>query len=507
MSYIPPYRSGTTPGPVTPFYNIVADYGADPTGSADSSSAFNSAIDDANITGYSIYIPAGSYKLNSALSNITKDGVYIRGEGNWNTEILVNFASGDVITISASNCGIQNLSMQGSAFRTSGYDIVINGGDNCLVRDIFSYYCYNFLWVKEARNCKIEDIYLRYLNGSRGIYCKGTAAKPVYNCQIKHLVADNPFIFEDPDGPEGPLPAVGGVFNQNLKTWNTNTAYAAGDVFKVSGWVFQVFIAGTSGATAPPAPTQTNWGQSRVTNGTMTVRPIHLEPLTWILIDDYTNDTLVLNSALIDGSCAIRTTSSATGEDIYIPGKIIPTGFRGINIEIDHPYDVGVDLQRGYGFHLTMPWIGSVYVGNGIQAAAEFAGDIKIEGGRIAACGQFGILINGGPDFKIDNNFVIQNGVNSSTPGPFFFPLGTFHDIAIPDSANSRGFSIVGNSTGSQKNLFNYSVFTGYGIFINGSSANNFVVMGNMHNASITGSYTIGPTLSSTKIFANNATK
>lgn len=492
MPYIPPYIAGPQSGSITPWYNVVADYGADSTGTNDCTTAFNNAISDANSSGYSIYIPPGTYKLNSALSAITKSGVIIRGDGNWNTRLLVNFASGDVITIQGNNCGVQCLSIEGIVFRTSGYDVIVDGGNNCTIRDIFSAYSCNFLWVKSATNTKVEDIYIRYLSGTIGVYYSGTSTKPSYQCQIKHMVADNPYTI--------------GVFNSNLKTWATSTAYSLGDVFKVNGWVFQVIQAGTSGTSSPVAPSSTNWGTSEITNGTMKVRPIHNQSLTWLIMDDYSNEMVILNSALIDGSVAIRMQSTATGADIYIPGKIIPTGLRCINLEIDHPYDAGIDLQRGYGCHVTMAWIGSIYIGNGFQSDASFAGEIIIENSRITACGQHGVLINGGPDFKINNNFIFHNAINSLQSGlPAYFAPGTFHDIVLPESANTRGFTIVGNSLGFQKNVGQNNL-TGYGLFVNGTSGNNFIVTGNMDRGHVSGSYTFGPTLNERKISSNNAT-
>ncbi|WP_255950462.1 discoidin domain-containing protein [Streptomyces odontomachi] len=57
----------------------VVDKGADPTGQADSTQAFNSAISAAQ--GGTVWIPPGEYKVGSALQNVAN--VTLKGAGNW----------------------------------------------------------------------------------------------------------------------------------------------------------------------------------------------------------------------------------------------------------------------------------------------------------------------------------------------------------------------------------------------------------------------------------------
>jgi hypothetical protein len=65
----------------------VVSQGADPTGNADSTSAFNSAISAANSAGESVWIPAGSYQISSPLQ-VSK--ATIAGAGDWYTTIRTN---------------------------------------------------------------------------------------------------------------------------------------------------------------------------------------------------------------------------------------------------------------------------------------------------------------------------------------------------------------------------------------------------------------------------------
>jgi hypothetical protein len=62
----------------------VLDFGADPTGAADSAGAFDAAIDAAKAKGKIVFIPAGTYQVNR---HIVVDDVTIKGAGNWWTII------------------------------------------------------------------------------------------------------------------------------------------------------------------------------------------------------------------------------------------------------------------------------------------------------------------------------------------------------------------------------------------------------------------------------------
>jgi hypothetical protein len=62
----------------------VLDFGADPTGSAESSNAFDAAIAAAKAAGKTVFIPAGTYQVNR---HIIVDDVTIEGAGNWWTII------------------------------------------------------------------------------------------------------------------------------------------------------------------------------------------------------------------------------------------------------------------------------------------------------------------------------------------------------------------------------------------------------------------------------------
>ena len=73
----PPVRN--VPGSVS-----VLDFGADPTGAADSAGAFDAAIVAAKAKGKIVFVPAGTYQVNR---HIVVDNVTIEGAGSWYTVI------------------------------------------------------------------------------------------------------------------------------------------------------------------------------------------------------------------------------------------------------------------------------------------------------------------------------------------------------------------------------------------------------------------------------------
>lgn len=74
------YRRGEVPLPTRPVVNQVTDFGADPTGQADSTAAFRAAIRDAhNKGGGTILIPNGDYRIDGFIW-VRFDGIILRGE-------------------------------------------------------------------------------------------------------------------------------------------------------------------------------------------------------------------------------------------------------------------------------------------------------------------------------------------------------------------------------------------------------------------------------------------
>lgn len=92
------------------------DFGADPTGVADSTAAINAAL-AANLC---VFLPAGTYKTLTAI-NITRNGQVIRGAGRDTTVIRVSASSVKGIAIAAgvTNAGVYDLTVSRSGGSTS----------------------------------------------------------------------------------------------------------------------------------------------------------------------------------------------------------------------------------------------------------------------------------------------------------------------------------------------------------------------------------------------------
>ncbi|MBS0000896.1 MAG: hypothetical protein KFF73_18075 [Cyclobacteriaceae bacterium] len=85
------WKPGIPEGPhqVSASVENVVNYGADPTGKTDSHDAFALAIDKLPLTGGVVYVPEGTYLLNSTLS-INKSHVVLRGAGITTARLLSN---------------------------------------------------------------------------------------------------------------------------------------------------------------------------------------------------------------------------------------------------------------------------------------------------------------------------------------------------------------------------------------------------------------------------------
>lgn len=119
--------SGTlilAPAPGTlDWINVVLDYGADPTGVADSSTAIIDAITAGGIAGVPVFFPAGLYKMATGISGITPTPPALIGDGSQNS-ILVN-ASSDSSPLLALTLSCP-ITIQGLQFQSDGGSVGYN---------------------------------------------------------------------------------------------------------------------------------------------------------------------------------------------------------------------------------------------------------------------------------------------------------------------------------------------------------------------------------------------
>ena len=96
---------GLTTASSTDWINVVTQYGADPSGSTNSTTVIQAAITAAQATGRTVYFPAGTYKISSALNvgGGSPGAITICGDG-WDSQIIL--ASGSnayIFDLGASN--------------------------------------------------------------------------------------------------------------------------------------------------------------------------------------------------------------------------------------------------------------------------------------------------------------------------------------------------------------------------------------------------------------------
>lgn len=531
------YKAGYT---ITPWINVKTDYGATGNGSTDDTTSINNAIAAANTSGASLYFPAGTYKVSSSLTAITASGVIVRGDGRNRTIIATSSATGDVMSMTGQFQVIQDLSFVPSVFRTGGYELKIGlGGFQNIVRNVYICFGYNGIYVTDVSEAVFENVQFRYMTGTIGYYYTGTASSGSYGMRIKNILTDNPYpypVFNDlvsntfaastyygatvTGSISGTTLTVSAVTGGTIKVGQTisGTGIAAGtyitakgtgtggtgtytvsasqtvssttiscfgDLFVVNNWIWQVTSPGTSGAAGPAAPSTTNWYTTSVTNNTLQARAICNSSLYWVVMDNYAYSLTILEGALINGAGGFRMIDSAN------TGSSYPIWAFLYDLEIDHPFYVGMDMDRGAGLYATNCWIGSTYIGNGMQFSSNYKGEVIVDSCRVAANGQYGILLNGGVDTKINNSFITSNGVNG--------PSGTYHGIAVAN--NVTRFTIQNNTTGA--GVFGATTLQGYGIYI-GTGCDYFVITGNIGYSNATGNVTNGSGTGANKIVANN---
>jgi len=427
-------------------------YGAVGNGSTDDKAAINLAIAAANISGASVYFPAGTYKVSGALDSVTKEGVTLRGDGPRASIIAMASATGNTVTLGAGAqfSSVRDLAFIPSVFRTSGSEILITGGFLNVVYNVAIYYGYRGVSVVSTASALIDNLTMRYMTGDQGLTFEGTVTTSSYGLYVKNVVADNPYVT---------APTATNVTGAFQATYG----YTANQLFTANGWVWQVTTAGTSGASGPAAPTTTNWYTTSVSNGAgaLMVRAICNTQLAWVYMNNYANSITMVSAALLNGGYGFRMADAAN------TGTSYPSWAFFYDLEADHSYTTGVSLIGGLGFHATGSWIGSVLAGNGVDTSSNWLGEFSIDNSRVVGNAQNGILIGVGSESKVSNNFLCNNSTSSS---------GSYHGVAV--AANINRFTISDNSVGRLVGLG--STNQAYGVYVNAGTSDYYTLNGNL---------------------------
>ena len=120
--------------------------GADPTGTNDSTSAIAAALSAVPSPGGIVYLPAGTYLLNSSALAVASAGTRVIGAGAGATKLTIgaSFTGAEVLNITADSCAVADLSIAGASSTTTSNPactgIELSGVQHCLVRDVFAQY-------------------------------------------------------------------------------------------------------------------------------------------------------------------------------------------------------------------------------------------------------------------------------------------------------------------------------------------------------------------------------
>jgi hypothetical protein len=179
---------------VADFYNVpaaatqpansisVTSEGADPTGGADSTTAFRNAISAASSAGESVWIPAGTYLVSSALQ---VNSATITGAGDWYSQIKTN----EFIDNTSAVSGPVNLS--GFAILGSTVGRHDDSTANAIDGSLGNGFTVNGLWIQDTNvgfwlqygnsNCTVENTVIESTDAD-GLNFNGNAA----NCTVKN---------------------------------------------------------------------------------------------------------------------------------------------------------------------------------------------------------------------------------------------------------------------------------------------------------------------------------
>ena len=142
---------------------FVTDFGADKTGVADSSQAFQDAIDYLGATGGRIIVPQGYYKISSVV-RFNSGSILVEGDGRDNTFINLNLNSYGFYVETAALCGFKDLCFAANNTQTAGGAMLIKSPMGCYVDHCLFNRVFNGIYIDAANtvynwitNCMFMD--------------------------------------------------------------------------------------------------------------------------------------------------------------------------------------------------------------------------------------------------------------------------------------------------------------------------------------------------------------
>lgn len=461
--------------------DFVEDFGADPTGAANSDAAWTAAVAAGGI----VYIPAGTYLFttNKVISSINALQFYGESVGSGASGgVVFRFSTTTGDCIEFDNCqhsGMRNVRFLPTVRRTSGADILFDGGCfMCSVHDTRHENSWNALHVKHATDTEIHRLLYRQQYGPEQIlYGRGaTLSEASYRCTLHNCRGDNPYNV----GP-------------NAVTHDGGTEFVLGDVIREASGFYECTTAGTTAGTpgsgtpptAPGGTTAAEGFTTEIDDGTAKWTFRAHQELTGVTFDSYAYSLIIKEGAYLNGWLGLymRDTIAAASN------ASVPSILRGYGVECDHNFLYGIILSAGFDVRLIAPWVSSTLDGNGIVFAPTFLGDVTVKGGRSFGGAEHGVLVQAGPEaWEIDGLYVTANSQKTAD---------TFHGIAL---ANNVADGIINNCI--TRNIDGGGNPQAYGILA-GTGVDNVIVTENDLRGNTSGSITGISNSATTPVFGN----
>ena len=249
----------------TDWINVVTQFGADPTGVADSTTAIQNALDALPAGGGCVYLPSGTYMVTSTLTYTGLYG-YIRGDGRWATQISYT-GSGDCLRIyyadttgvitgggvldltidgtsaSAGACGLHYGDMRAGELRLAVRSFFGTGSIGVHLDNQYAWTeeCHGYLWLSSNKQSLVLDVSAP----PGGAYTATNASPCVFTCSSPAFTNGTRVVLSGGTAPTG---------------FTNGTAYF---VVNASGTTFQ--LSATSGGAAINS---TSTGNGTVTQAT-----------------------------------------------------------------------------------------------------------------------------------------------------------------------------------------------------------------------------------------------
>ena len=146
--------------------NAVDDFGADPTGSADSTTALQNSFNaSCNVP---LLVPAGTYKFTTLSVTCNKSRIY--GAGPKLTTLVPTSTTGDAITVGSQSAVLSQIEISdfaiipASGSRTSGANLSLVGLNGSHIHDLFVYYGYDGISITSGTSSQSYADFLDHIN-------------------------------------------------------------------------------------------------------------------------------------------------------------------------------------------------------------------------------------------------------------------------------------------------------------------------------------------------------